>query len=63
MAENFEITLKQMIPIIHRTINSLDKRLLNHGEQVAYIMLCLLKADGGYSDEEIFKDLHCLYTS
>lgn len=51
--ENFEITLRQMITIIHRTINSVDKRLLNHGEQVGYIMLCLLKIDGGYSEDEM----------
>lgn len=55
MKENFEVTLKQMILVIHRTINSVDKRLLNHGEQVAYIMLNLLKAEGNYSDEEILK--------
>ena len=55
MKENFEVTLKQMILIIHRTINSVDKRLLNHGEQVAYIMLNLLKAEGSYSDEEILE--------
>ena len=55
MKENFEVTLKQMIIIIHRTINSVDKRLLNHGEQVAYIMLNLLKAEGNYSDEEILE--------
>lgn len=55
MKENFEVTLKQVILIIHRTINSVDKRLLNHGEQVAYIMMNLLKADGSYSDEEILE--------
>lgn len=55
MKENFEVTLNQMILIIHRTINSVDKRLLNHGEQVAYIMLNLLKAEGNYSDDEILK--------
>jgi len=55
MEENFEVTLKQMILIIHRAVNSVDKRLLNHGEQVAYIMMNLLKADGSYSDEEILE--------
>lgn len=55
MKENFKVTLKQMILVIHRTINSVDKRLLNHGEQVAYIMLNLLKTEGNYSDEEILK--------
>jgi len=55
MKENFEVTLKQMITVIHRTINILDKRLLNHGERVGYIMLNLLKAEGSYSDEEILR--------
>lgn len=53
MKRNFEVTLKQMILIIHRAINSVDIRLFNHGEKVAYIMMNLLKTDGGYSDEEI----------
>lgn len=55
MKENFNVTLKQMILIIHRAINSVDKRLLNHGEQVAYIMLNLLKAEGNYSHDEILE--------
>lgn len=55
MKDNLEVTLKQMITVIHRTINSVDKRLLNHGEQVAYIMLNLLKAEGSYSDEEMLE--------
>ncbi|MGG7179277.1 HD domain-containing phosphohydrolase [Clostridium paraputrificum] len=50
-----DVTLKDILTIIHRTINSVDKRLLNHGEQVAYIMLSLLKADGGYREEEIVR--------
>lgn len=53
MKKNSNVTLKQMISIIHRAINSVDKRLLNHGERVAYIMLNLLKAEGSYSNEEI----------
>jgi len=55
MKEDFKVTLKQMILVIHRTINSVDKRLLNHGERVAYIMLNLLKSEGSYSEEEILK--------
>ena len=55
MKDNFEVTLKQMILVIHRTINSIDKRLLNHGERVAYIMLNLLKVEGSYSDEEMLE--------
>ncbi len=55
MKKNFEVTLKQMITVIHKTINSVDKRLLNHGEQVAYIMFNLLKADGNYNEEEMLR--------
>ena len=55
MKKVFEVTLKQMILIIHKAINSVDSRLFNHGEQVAYIMMNLLKADGNYSDEEILE--------
>lgn len=47
------VRLKDILIVIHRTINSIDERLLDHGEQVAYIMMNLLKAHGGYSDEEI----------
>ena len=41
-----EVLLKDIITIIHRTINSIDNRLLEHGEQVAYIMMNLLKEKG-----------------
>lgn len=53
MKKQLNVTLDQLIRIIHRVINSVDKKLLNHGEEVAYIMLNLLKADGSYTDEEI----------
>lgn len=53
MIKHLDVTLDQIIRVIHRVINSADKKLLNHGEEVAYIMLNLLKADGSYSDEEI----------
>jgi len=49
------ITLKNVIDIIQKTFNSVDDRLVNHGEQVSYIMLCILKEHGGYSKEEILK--------
>lgn len=51
----FKVTLRQMITIIHRTINSSHTRLLNHGEEVAYIMMNMLKMDGSYSEDEIIK--------
>lgn len=44
-----------IIVIMHKVINSVDKRLLNHGERVCYIMMNLLKFQKKYSDEEIFK--------
>ena len=50
-----KITLRNVIAIIQKTLNSIDDKLINHGEQVAYIMLCLLKEHGGYSKEEILR--------
>jgi len=50
-----KITLRNVITIIQKTLNSIDDRLVNHGEQVAYIMLCILKEHGGYSKEEILR--------
>ena len=55
MNDNYEVTLKQVIEVIHKTINFVEKKLLNHGERVAYVMLNLLKADGNYSYEEILR--------
>ncbi|AQS09501.1 cyclic di-GMP phosphodiesterase response regulator RpfG [Clostridium saccharobutylicum] len=55
MNNNLGVTSNKMISIIHKDINAVDKRLLNHGQRVAYIMLNLLKADGSYSEEEILK--------
>lgn len=55
MKDNYEVTLKQVIAIIHKTINSVDTRLLNHGERVAYIMLNLLKEEGNYEYEDILR--------
>lgn len=53
MKKSFEVTLRQMILIIHNAINSVDIRLFNHGQRVAYIMMNLLKVKGKYTDEEI----------
>ncbi|EKQ57292.1 MULTISPECIES: HD domain-containing phosphohydrolase [unclassified Clostridium] len=55
MKENTDITLKQIIQVIHRAINSVDQRLLNHGERVAYVMLNLLRAEENYSKDEILE--------
>lgn len=49
------ITLKDIVIVIQRTLDSMDDRLVGHGEKVAYIMYKLLKCHGGYSDEEILR--------
>lgn len=49
------ITLKDIVIVIQRTLDSMDDRLAGHGEMVAYIMYKLLKCHGGYSDEEILR--------
>ena len=49
------ITLKEIVMVIQRTLDSMDDRLAGHGEKVAYIMYNLLKCHGGYSDEEILR--------
>ena len=41
--------------LMQRTLDSMDDRLQDHGEKVAYIMYQLLKSHGGYSQEEIIK--------
>lgn len=48
-----EILLKDVITIVHKTINSIDNRLLEHGEQVAYIMMNLLKERDTNDENEI----------
>lgn len=55
MKKKSEVTLKQIIQVIHRAINSVDNRLLNHGERVAYIMLNLLRAQGRHREKEILE--------
>lgn len=46
------ITLKSILMVIQRTINSVDNRLLNHGEQVGYICLRMGLAMG-YKQEQL----------
>lgn len=55
MINRYEITLNHVITVINRTINSLDERFFNHGEEVSYIMFNLLKAHGGYTRDEVRK--------
>ncbi|PHV70774.1 phosphohydrolase [Sporanaerobium hydrogeniformans] len=50
-----KITLKDIVRVIQRTLDSMDDRLAGHGEKVAYIMYMLLKCHGGYSNEEILR--------
>ena len=38
------ITLKNVLRIIQRTINSVDNRLINHGEQVGYVCMRMGRA-------------------
>lgn len=49
------ISLKDILVVIQRTLNSIDNRMINHGEQVAYIMYKLLKCDNKYSEDEILR--------
>ncbi|MDR5588082.1 HD-GYP domain-containing protein [Clostridium aquiflavi] len=49
------VTLKDVIIIMQRAFNAMDKRLLDHGEKVSYILLKLLQADGSYTDDEVLK--------
>ncbi|SFD46962.1 HD domain-containing phosphohydrolase [Clostridium uliginosum] len=50
-----EVSLKDILIIIQRGLNSVDKRLLDHGEKVAYILLKMLKTQGKYSQDHILK--------
>ena len=49
------ITLKHIVTLMQRTLDSMDDRLIDHGEKVAYIMYKLLKCHGGYSEKEILR--------
>ena len=46
------ITLKNILMVIQRTINSVDNRLLNHGEQVGYICM-RMGLEMGYTHEQL----------
>lgn len=47
-----EVTLNDVLKIIQRTINSVDNRLANHGEQVGFICLRMGQALG-YDDNQL----------
>ena len=57
------VTLKDIVMVIQRTLDSMDDRLAGHGEMVAYIMYKLLKCHGGYTDEEILRMITLLYST
>lgn len=50
-----EVSLKNILLIIQKTLDSIDDRMIGHGEQVAYIVYKLLKADNKYSEDEILR--------
>ncbi len=44
--------------MMRRALNTLDYQLMDHGERVAYLLLHLYRADGGYTDEQLLKICH-----
>lgn len=50
-----KVSLKNILLAIQKTLDSMDKRLIGHGEEVAYIIYQLLKASGNYSEDEILR--------
>ena len=48
----YEVTLKDILLVIQRTINSVDNRLENHGEEVGYLCVQMGLAMG-YSEEQL----------
>lgn len=50
-----KVSLKNILIIIQKTLDSVDDRMIGHGEQVAYIIYKLLKIDNKYSEDEILK--------
>lgn len=50
-----EVSLKNILIIIQKTLDSVDDRMVGHGEEVAYIIYKLLKIDNKYSEDEILK--------
>lgn len=49
------ISLKNILIVIQRTLDSVDDRMIGHGEEVAYIMYKLLEASNKYSQEEMLR--------
>lgn len=50
-----DITLSNVMTTIQKSLDYTHPKLASHGEQVAYIYLCMLLQKGTYKDEEIFE--------
>ena len=50
-----KISLKNILILIQRTLDSMAEIMVGHGEEVAYIMYKLLKAANKYSEDEILR--------
>lgn len=48
------ISSKNVINLIRKTLNLIDKRLIHHGERISYILNKMLVCENKYSTEEIF---------
>lgn len=49
------VSLKNILIIIQKTLDSIDDIMIGHGEEVAYIIYKLLKIDNKYSEDKILK--------
>lgn len=47
------LTNRNVLYIFRRTLNRIDYRLVDHGQRVAYLVLRMLEAHGGYTPEEV----------
>lgn len=47
------ISSRNLINVITKTLNLIDKRLIEHGERVGYIMLKMLQCEKKYGNDEI----------
>ena len=47
------INSKDVINILKRALNLIDKRLINHGERVSYIIYKMMEYENKYSQQEM----------
>lgn len=52
MGNSSVINKENVIGLVQRTLNEVDKRLVEHGERVAFLVSRMMEAEGGYSREE-----------